>query len=232
MKRLASVDELNSKEFRQFMSSVNDFAMDHRLRVHTNWSKVWEYPWTWQYIRRFPFPKITILDIGSELSPMPWYFASLGARVTMVETKKSYVAKWRRLRKKLGFAIDWALVSGPELPFAEDRFDLVTSYSVIEHIPDKASAVREAIRVLKPGGVLCLTFDICEPSLGMVFPEWNGAAFDMASFDRLVWNCEMLQPLDAKAQWNVEDIQPFLEWHLQSAPHHKYVVAGALMLKR
>lgn len=32
--------------------------------------------------------------------------------------------------------------------------------------------------MLKPGGLLCLTSDICEPALGMTFPEWNRTALD------------------------------------------------------
>ena len=49
----------------------------------------------------------------------------------------------------------------------DETFDVVTSFSVIEHIEDKQSVLDEMVRVLKPGGLLCLTFDICEPSLGM-----------------------------------------------------------------
>ncbi len=46
MKRLSSVEELNSESFRTFMAWINGFARVHGLRVHTDWSKIWEYPWT------------------------------------------------------------------------------------------------------------------------------------------------------------------------------------------
>ncbi len=115
---------------------------------------------------------------------------------------------------------------------SEDAFDLVTSYSVLEHIPDKDAALEEAIRVLKPGGILCLTFDICERSRGMTFPEWNGTALDMKSFDQLIWQRNELQPVDPESQWNIEDIDPFLHWHRQTAPHHNYVVGGAILRRK
>lgn len=226
------MDEMNSRPFRTFMAWINGFACVHGLRIHTKWSKMWEYPWTWQYLGGLIHPCLRVLDIGSEICPMPWFFASLGAQVSMIETEGAYIAKWRDLKEKNSFNIRWDIVSGPQLPLPGNTFDLVTSYSVLEHIPDKDTALWEAIRVLKPGGLLCLTFDICERSLGMTFPEWNGIALDTETFDRLVWNCEALQPLDGEAQWNIQDIDPFLQWHRQTAPHHNYVVGGALLRKK
>ena len=232
MKRLASVEELRSQCFRTFMAWVNGFARVHDLRVHTDWSKVWEYPWTWQYLRELFFPRLSILDIGSEISPMPWFFASLGANVLMVETDPAHEKKWLALKECNGFDISWHLISGPELPVGDATCDLVTSYSVIEHISDKETAVDEAVRVLKPGGLLCLTFDVCEQARGMTFPKWNGVALDMEAFDRLVWRRGDLEPLDPVARWNEEDIGAFLEWHRSIAPHHNYVVGAAVLRKK
>jgi SAM-dependent methyltransferase/polysaccharide pyruvyl transferase WcaK-like protein len=232
MKRLASVDELNSPAFRSFMSWVNAFAQVHGLQVHTNWSMVWEYPWVWEQIRALPFWKTRILDIGSELSPMPWFFAALGANVTMVETDPSFVPKWSEIKELFGFSVCWELISGAALPMPQETFDAVTSFSVLEHIPDKQFAISEAVRVLKPGGLLCLTFDICEPSMGMTFPEWNSAALDMAAFDRLIWERDDLEPINSTALWNTEDLPAFVQWNLQSAPHHNYAVGGAVLRKR
>ena len=232
MKRLASVEELHSHRFREFMAWINGFARVHDLRVHTNWSKVWEYPWTWQYLYRLTYLRLKVLDIGSELSPMPWFFASLGAEVALVETDPSFERKWAALKEKNHFSVDWHMVSGPELPVASGTCDLVTSYSVIEHIRDKETAIRDAIRVLKPGGLLCLTFDVCEKSHGMTFPQWNGEALDMESFDRMVWRRGNLEPLEPAAQWNTGDMGSFLQWHRGSAAHHNYVVGAAVLKKK
>jgi SAM-dependent methyltransferase len=41
------------------------------------------------------------------------------------------------------------------LPFLDNAFDRVYSWGVLHHTPDTARAVREATRVLRPGGRLC-----------------------------------------------------------------------------
>ena len=40
--------------------------------------------------------------------------------------------------------------------FSEQRFSLVTCFQTIEHVSEPAELCREAVRLLKPGGVFCL----------------------------------------------------------------------------
>ena len=44
------------------------------------------------------------------------------------------------------------------LPFEDERFDLVTAISLIEHVPDQEQMLKEAFRVLKKDGVLLMQF--------------------------------------------------------------------------
>jgi SAM-dependent methyltransferase len=46
--------------------------------------------------------------------------------------------------------------NGEKLPFPSNRFDLVLSHEVIEHVGDDRAAASEIFRVLKPGGRLIL----------------------------------------------------------------------------
>ena len=45
---------------------------------------------------------------------------------------------------------------GEHLPFAAERFDLITSHEVLEHVQDDRACMMEIIRTLKPGGRLIL----------------------------------------------------------------------------
>jgi len=45
-----------------------------------------------------------------------------------------------------------------QLPFGTATFDCVTSFGVLEHVQDDAASLREIHRVLRPGGVLFISF--------------------------------------------------------------------------
>jgi protein-tyrosine sulfotransferase len=227
--RLASMEELRSERFTRLMGWLNGVAGPLGLRTFTTWSKVWEYPWLWfGALAGVRWPGSRLVDLGSELSPMPWVAAMLGAHVTMIETDERWIPLWRKLRAALGVKIDWKIVKSEKIPLPDRCADVLTSFSVIEHQPDKGAAVAEAARVLKPGGLFALSFDICEP--GMTFPEWNGRALTRREFEDLVW----LHPAFGQTErpaWNEADIGPFHAWHRTTAPHHDYIV-GAANLRR
>ena len=48
----------------------------------------------------------------------------------------------------------FALGDAEALPFKDTAFDMVSLFSVIEHVEDQQQAICEAFRVLKPGGTL------------------------------------------------------------------------------
>lgn len=48
-------------------------------------------------------------------------------------------------------------MSAEDLGFPDESFDVITAIEVIEHIPDLAKALREVKRVLKRGGMFCIT---------------------------------------------------------------------------
>lgn len=43
-----------------------------------------------------------------------------------------------------------------DLPFADDSFDIVTSFHVVSVVPDPQQAVREMLRVVRPGGTIAI----------------------------------------------------------------------------
>jgi polysaccharide pyruvyl transferase WcaK-like protein/2-polyprenyl-3-methyl-5-hydroxy-6-metoxy-1,4-benzoquinol methylase len=229
--RLASVSELESTGFRAFMAMVNGLAVQWGLRVFTNWSKIWEYPWLWfNILYKIKWQGKHLVDMGSEISPMPWLMALLGARVTLIETDAQWVPVWEKLRDRFQLDVQWHIVSNEILPIPDASVDILTSFSVIEHQPDKIKVIDEINRVLKPGAFLAISFDICEPEMGMSFPEWNGAALTMHEFETTVWMYPAFGN-QSGPEWNLDDIPAFLSWHKTSAPHHGYVVGAAVLQK-
>jgi SAM-dependent methyltransferase len=81
---------------------------------------------------------------------------------------------YERVRDTHSLGLDAIHAAGEHLPYPDDTFDLVISNEVIEHVMDDRLAVREMIRVLKPGGRLVL---FC-PNIGYPFEThgiyWNG----------------------------------------------------------
>jgi 2-polyprenyl-3-methyl-5-hydroxy-6-metoxy-1,4-benzoquinol methylase len=232
VRHLANLPEMFSPAWTGFIDELNAFAAPLGLRQFTNWSKLWEYPWLWHHgLSAIDWRGKRVLDLGSEQSPFPWWLAQKGAHVTLVETQRNWIGQWEAVRAALGGVnVDWQIVDSSRLPFAKETFDVVTSFSVIEHQENKVLAAAEVARVLKPGGVFGISFDICEPALGMTFPEWNGRALTMREFEATIWSQPAFGNRTAPA-WNLEDVPPFLRWHRQTAPHHNYVTGATLLRK-
>ena len=103
---------------------------------------------------------------------------------------------------------------------------------MIEHQLNKVLAVNEVARVLKVNGLFAVSFDICELDMGMTFPEWNGKALIMKEFEDLIWKNPAFGNGGQMPGWNIEDCAQFVEWNLQSAPYHNYVVGAAVLRKK
>jgi len=42
------------------------------------------------------------------------------------------------------------------MPFSDACFDLAVCFSALPHMPDKSTALRQILRILRPGGVICV----------------------------------------------------------------------------
>lgn len=52
----------------------------------------------------------------------------------------------------LGLDVDGRVADAESIPYADESFDLVVGHAVLHHIPDVELALREVLRVLRPGG--------------------------------------------------------------------------------
>jgi len=57
-----------------------------------------------------------------------------------------------RNARGLGFEVEGRVADAESIPYDDDSFDLVVGHAVLHHIPDLDLAMREVLRVLRPGG--------------------------------------------------------------------------------
>lgn len=76
----------------------------------------------------------------------------LGHEVFAIDTSPSLIRAAHESRA----GERYAQADAGRLPFADDGFDLVVAYNSLMDMEDMPAAVREAARVLEPGGQLCI----------------------------------------------------------------------------
>lgn len=95
---------------------------------------------------------LKVLEIGCGLGTDGAQFAKAGSDYTGVDLTEAAVDLARKRFELFGLPGTFRTADAENLEFAENSFDLVYSHGVLHHTPDTARAVREAHRVLQPGG--------------------------------------------------------------------------------
>lgn len=101
------------------------------------------------------------LDVGCGEGSNTRELARRGARKHAVNVAPTFIrhAGEAELADPLGIA--YRVADGTALPFADASFDFVTAFMSLMDMPDQGQALREAHRVLRPGGFL--QFSILHP---------------------------------------------------------------------
>jgi len=106
--------------------------------------------------------KMVILDVGGGLGLDDLLFAHKGAYPVVVDLGCEDLKKGKRICKDLGLHdnFDHLVADARHLPFKNGSFDMVSSFSAIEHLPKRYEFkvwIREMARVLKNCGKFILT---------------------------------------------------------------------------
>lgn len=104
------------------------------------------------FLEIVPAPSGRTLDIGCGEGRLARDLAGIGHDVVGVDASPTMLAAAREAAPKL----ELRLADAAELPFADASFELVVAFMSFQDVDDLAGAMREAARVLVPGGRLCL----------------------------------------------------------------------------
>jgi ubiquinone/menaquinone biosynthesis C-methylase UbiE len=100
-----------------------------------------------------------VLNVGCGIGVGPAYIArKYGCRVVGVDLSEKMI-EWSRRRareERVEDKVEFRVADVLELPFEADRFDVVIVESVLIFVEDKPRAIRECVRVTRPGGYVGL----------------------------------------------------------------------------
>lgn len=98
---------------------------------------------------------ISVLDFGAGTGNLTLKFLSLGCVVTAGDvSEKSLSVLLRKIESLYQSKINTIVLKNHKIPFPDNHFDIVATYSVLHHIPDYLFAIQEMMRVTKPKGLI------------------------------------------------------------------------------
>ena len=98
------------------------------------------------------------LDVACGPGLVALRLAGRAGAVTGIDATPAMIERARELAAARGILnVDWRVGSAYELPFPDAAFDVATCRFAFHHLEDPACALREMIRVVRPGGsiVVC-----------------------------------------------------------------------------
>ncbi|GHV95404.1 hypothetical protein AGMMS50293_17240 [Spirochaetia bacterium] len=138
-----------------------------------------------------------VLDVGCATGSLLLHLQSRGWHVTGVEI--SPAAEFARRERGL----DIRSLPLEENHFPPASFDLILASHLIEHLNDPGSFVREARRILSPGGRICIT----TPNIAGFQSRLFGSRWRSAIFDHLyLFSVQTLQALLTGAGFTIEGV--------------------------
>lgn len=100
---------------------------------------------------------LRILEVGCGTGNISLALAHQGARVVGLDRSGPMLARAQDKARQEQLAITWIKGLASLLPFADERFDGVLCILTLDFMADREMALREMIRVLRPGGFLAIS---------------------------------------------------------------------------
>ena len=185
----------------------------------------------WMYETIKPHCSGEILEIGSGIGNISQFFIHDGARISLSDIENSYFprlkenfSKYPNLQAmyRIDFSDKKLEQNHPELL---EKFDTIFALNVVEHIPDHVQAMKNAMKMLKPGGKVV----ILVPAFQSLY---NG--FDVQLDHQRRYTQKSLRQLIESAGFKVVHHQFFnfiaiLGWFISGTVFRKSIIPGSQM---
>lgn len=100
----------------------------------------------------WPYGKVLEIGCGTGFFTLNLMLAGVIGEAWVTDISPGMVGVAERNAAELGLSVTGKVCDAETLPFEDATFDLVVGHAVLHHIPDVELALREVLRVLKPGG--------------------------------------------------------------------------------
>ena len=123
-----------------------------------------------------------LVDFGCGNGAQSLVLAEHCGRVTGVDVNEVFLTDFRAAIGAAGRerTVQALLLADGRIPLADGAADVVTSFTVLEHVPDERAALAEMHRVLRPGGVLIVSV----PNRWWIF-ETHGCDLPLLPWNRV-----------------------------------------------
>ncbi len=184
---VAELDELKRTDaYKRHIAYNHDFLKRHGEALEKYgrhwgmdpfklWSRRWEYPFVAARLLRFgqsdprSQTKFEVMDAGSGVTYFPYFICGQlsQAKFVCVDYDETYVPMFEAINRTEesaasggGQKVRFIKASLQNLPLADGALDAICCISVLEHTDNYAQILNEFFRVLRPGGLFVLTFDL------------------------------------------------------------------------
>ena len=100
----------------------------------------------------WPYPSALELGCGTGFFLLNLMQAGVAERGFVTDLSPGMVEVALRNAGELGLPVLGRVADAERIPYDDNTFDLVVGHAVLHHIPDVPAALREVLRVLRPGG--------------------------------------------------------------------------------